>query len=226
MKKVGIIGGMGPESTRFFYRKLIRLFQKETGAVYHDDYPFIIIVSLPIPDNVTDLEGKKIMKERIVKWAKALEELGVDFAVMPCNTEHIFYTDIIDNISIPMLNIIEETIKKIKRTNCKKVLLLSTETTIKYGLYDKDDSTFTIIKPNHEEQQHINKTIYNLLGGKILKSDYNKIINIIKNKEIDGILIGCTELSILFNHQKTLNNIEIFDGTEILAQATFMEAQK
>jgi len=225
MKKLGILGGMGPVSTVYFYDLIIKIFQKRYNAVYHSDYPYIAMLSVPIPDNVEDLKQKNKMREELIEAAQTLEKIGVDLIVMPCNTEHIFYKDITEKVSLPVLNIVDETLKQVQKKNCKKLLLLSTLSTIRYGLYEGRGSSVNIVKPSQSEQNTVNKIIYNLLAGKVLEEDADIIVNIIDKYELDGVIVGCTELSLLFDiiNPKISKNRMVFDSTKILAEKTVEE---
>ena len=89
-RKVGIIGGMGPEATAEMYRRIIKVFQRRYGAVYDSDYPEMVIVNLPIPD-VVEREGySSAVKDMLVETASKLKEYGVDFIAIPCNTVSVF----------------------------------------------------------------------------------------------------------------------------------------
>ncbi|HEC77250.1 MAG TPA: amino acid racemase [Thermoplasmatales archaeon] len=219
MKKVGILGGMGPVSTIYFYEQIIKTFQKRYGAIYHNDYPYIVILSIPIPDNVEELTQKDKMREELIKAAQILEKTGVDFIVMPCNTEHIFYEDIIEKISIPMLNIVDETLKEVEKEGYKRALLFSTSSTIKYKLYEKKRG-IALIKPSQEEQEVVDRIIYNLLAGKTLKKDAKRLAEIIKKYDVESVIVGCTELSLLFDLIGEIKDKEIFDSTKILVKRT------
>lgn len=221
MKKAGILGGMGPVSTIYFYDLIIKTFQKKYNAIYHSDYPYLVILNVPIPDNVEDLKQKEKMRNELIKAAKTLEKTGVDFIVMPCNTEHIFYYDIIKSISTPMLNIVDETLKEVESEECSRVLLLSTSSTIRYKLYEKNEKNIELFKPTDKEQNIVDEIIYNLLAGKVLQEDADKLVKIAKKYDVEGIIVGCTELSILFDSMAAeIKDKKIFDSTKILARRT------
>ncbi|MBI4163373.1 MAG: amino acid racemase, partial [Candidatus Aenigmarchaeota archaeon] len=130
-KKIGVIGGMGPESTIIFYQEIVRVFQNKFNAKYDSDYPEMMISNLPIPDVVENLQNPNAIIEMIKENSKKLESAGMDFIAIPCNTVNLFYDMFSRSVSIPILNIIEETVKKVKSAGYKKVGLLATETTIK-----------------------------------------------------------------------------------------------
>ena len=86
MKTIGIIGGMGPEATALFYKKIIRIFQNYYSAKYDSDYPKIIIYNVPIPDVVENCTQEEIIKSMLISASKKLESIGADYIVIPCNT--------------------------------------------------------------------------------------------------------------------------------------------
>ncbi len=223
MKKkiIGVLGGMGPESTAIFYHELIIQCQKQYGAQYDEDYPEMFIYNLPIPDVVKGLKNPKNTLSMLVKGAKKLESIGVDFLVMPCNTAHYFYDKIKREISIPFLSIIEETAKKVKSIGYKKVGLLATETTIKCKNYDVVFDKYNIKIAVPLEQNKVTKIILNILAGKKLEEDKNELKQIIEKLKKNGaeaIILGCTDIPILLKREDV--DIEVFDTVEVLAEST------
>jgi aspartate racemase len=97
--------------------------------------PGIIITSVPLPYKIEeDLISKNVEVERyipfLIKEAKRLENAGTDFIVMPCNSLHVFIREIRNAVSIPVLSIVEETVKFLKKNNLNKVGIVSTSATI------------------------------------------------------------------------------------------------
>ena len=143
------------------------------------------------------------------KAIKKLKDAGSDFIVIPCNTA-FNYIDIND-FDIPILSIIDETKKEIENY---KIGILATETTIKNKLYNGIFSDKSDIKK-------ITKIIMNILSGKKLNSDkeiLKSIINKLKQKGAEAIVLGCTDLPLLISQKDV--NIKLFDSLEILAKAT------
>ncbi|MAG47114.1 aspartate racemase [archaeon] len=229
MKKkiIGVLGGMGPESTAIFYHELIIQCQKQYKAKYDEDYPEIFIYNLPIPDVVNNLKSPKETSNILTKGTKKLESIGVNFIVMPCNTAHYFYEHLKEKISIPFLSITEETAKKVKSRKYKKVGLLATTTTIKNKIYNKDFEKLGIEIISPENQTKVTKVIMNILAGKKLEKDkkiLKEVIQKLKSNGAQAIILGCTDIPILLS-QKDVNT-EIFDTVEILAESTIKFATK
>ena len=91
MRKIGIIGGMGPEATINLYERIIKIFQKKYNAKYDSDFPEMYICNLPIPDIVENIEKINTIIEMMRMASKNLEKIGMDFIAIPCNTINIIY---------------------------------------------------------------------------------------------------------------------------------------
>ena len=121
-KKIGILGGMGPEATAELYLKIIKIFQDKFGAKYDSDYPEIMIYNLPLPDVVEKIDQSSKIKEMLVKGVQKLESWGVDFIAIPCNTVNFFLPEMRTAVSIPILSILEETAKEVNKLELKPFL--------------------------------------------------------------------------------------------------------
>lgn len=224
MKTVGIIGGMGPLATVDLFGKIVNL----TEAKCDNEHIHILIDNNTyIPDRTSYIigNGENPINE-LVKSAKRLKEMGADFLVMPCNTAHYFYDDIKSQISIPFINMIEETAIHIKDKNVEKVGLLSTTGTIKANVYDKifDEYNIKVIKPSCENQEIIMDLIYGVKQGKKdfeIDKIYNVLNDFIKD-DIEYIILGCTELPVAFDLMKIKGNY--IDPTEVLAKSAIKNA--
>jgi len=223
-KIIGILGGMGPDATADLYMKIIKFCQKKYGAKYDSDYPQIIINSIPAPQMIDGLKkGKKEeLLNVLIEGVKKLEFSGVDFIVTACNTVCYFLPELRKAVKIPILSIVEETVKRGKEKEIKKVGLLATTTTVKEKLYERKLTKFRIktILPNKKSQDKINEIIRKVIAGKKSITDRNILKNIIrdlKSKGAEGVILGCTDLPLII--RKNNFDIEIFDSTGILAES-------
>lgn len=110
---IGILAGMGPKSTGPFVDTVVEQCQKIYGAKYDMDFPHMMIYSCPTPFYMDRPINHKDMKQAIVHGAQKLESTGVDFIAMPCNTAHLYFNQLQNSISVPILNMVDETIKEI-----------------------------------------------------------------------------------------------------------------
>ena len=223
MKTVGIIGGLGPETTSEFYLDLVFSCQKKDRT----HRPSVVIASVPLPYQIEeDAISKNIGIERILPFlineAKRLEKSGVDFIVMPCNSLHVFIKEIRSSVKIPVLSIIEETVKFLKTNKFKKVGIVSTSATIQNKLYENafEKNNIGYVTPNGFQQAKMGKIIHNLVTGQQNNKDREELIKIIGNfedKKVDCVILACTDLQLLIPKH---NNLKIFDTMKIFADAT------
>jgi aspartate racemase len=228
MRTLGILGGVGPETTAKVYLSIINLIKKSGKA----KYPSIIIYNLPFPLSIEReaiIEGKNSenMIPYLVDGAKTLEKAGASFCILPCNTLHKYTEEIRKSINIPFLSIIEETTSVLKNKS-RVVGILGSETTVRDKIYEEsfEKAGLEILYPNKGEQETINNIIIEILNGEKNKSSISKIETIcqsLKNSGADNILLACTDLQEI----KEINSpIPITDTTDILIQASLKELTK
>jgi aspartate racemase len=226
MKTVGIIGGLGPETTSEFYLELIFSCQKLDK--FHR--PPILIYSVPLPyDFEEDAIARGVGEERLIplllEAAKKLEKAGADFLVMPCNSLHAFIGEIRDAVKIPVLSIVEETTKFLERENIAEVGIISTAITLNKKLYETSFMAHGIkqIAPDDFQQAKIGKMIHNLVSNRHNNKDREELIRVINDFETKGIeyvILACTDLQLLIPHHPRL---KIYDTMKIFAEATVAE---
>ena len=225
MKTLGIIGGMGPLATVKLFEKIVLLTdaKNDQGHIHT-----IIDSNTNIPDRTEYiLGGEDNPLRELIKSAKRLEDAGAEFLIMPCNTAHYFYADIIKSIKIPFLNMIEETAKHIKENyDFKEVGLLATSGTYKSKVYEKifNDYGLNIVNPREEEKENVMELIYNIKKGihqENLDSFYNTMENI-ENQGGNLFILGCTELSVAVDMYKLKGNF--IDPMDAIAKSAILYA--
>ncbi len=229
MKTVGIIGGLGPETTSKFYLELISRCQDLNKI----NRPPILIYSVPLPYDVEeDAIVKGIGEERchpfILDAARRLEIAGADFLAMPCNTLHTFIEDIRNSVKIPVLSIIEETVKFLKEEGISRVGIISTRITLNKKLYEKFlvKNDIEQVIPHDYEQAKIGEIIYHLVSNKHGHQDRKKLVDIINSFEqrgIEHVILACTDLQLLIPRHPRL---KIYDTMKIFADATAKKVAK
>jgi aspartate racemase len=226
MRAVGIIGGLGPETTAEFYLDVVFSCQTRSKIAR----PGVIISSVPLPYQIEeDLILRNIGTERYIPFlvaeAQRLEKAGADFLVMPCNSLHVFIQDIREAVSIPVLSIIEETVKFLKENGFKRVGIVSTSATIQNKLYETAfaENDIDYVTPNDFQQAKMGKFIHNLVMGQQRNDDREELIGIIDelaSKGVDCVALACTDLQLLIPKHPTL---KIFDTMKVLVDATVEE---
>ena len=223
MKSVGIIGGLGPETTSEFYLKVIFQCQKQNTT----QRPSVVIASVPLlfeieSDLIAFNKGKQRYIPFLINEAKRLEKSGVDFIVMPCNSLHVFIDEIRNAVEVPVLSIVEETINYLNENNMKNVGLISTSATIANNVYEDKlkENNIAFITPNDLQKAKMDKIIQRLVEGQHLNSDRELVLEVVEDlvkKKVDGVALACTDLQLLLPSSDKVN---IFDTMDVLANTT------
>jgi len=223
MKTVGIIGGLGPETTAKFYLELLFACFKQNKI----KRPPVLMWSIPLEfQTESNFITKNQMAEKyiphLIDAAKRLEKGGADFLVVPCNSVHVYIDKIRKSVKIPVLSIVEETTDFLFSQKIKKIGLLATASTINNKIYDinLEKRGIKIILPDKEDQVLIGKIIKNIVLNKNQKTDRKKLlklINKLKLKGADFVLLACTDLQLVVQ-PKTIP--KVIDSMEILLEST------
>ncbi|WP_315115924.1 amino acid racemase [uncultured Clostridium sp.] len=223
-KTVGILGGMGPKATADLLDKIVDL----TPAKRDQDHIHIIVDNNPkIPDRTGYIMGKgENPIGALLETAVRLRNNGVDFIIIPCNTAHYFYDKLVEAVEIPFINMIEEVGKYIldKFGKCK-VGLLATMGTYEGKVYEKylNPLGIDVLVPEDEIKDMVLDLIYKVKAGerKFKIEELNCILKGFKEQEVKVVILGCTELPLVFNPIKdNFNEFDFISSTDILAKKT------
>lgn len=218
MKTIGLLGGMSWESTQTYYQLLNEGVKEKLGGLHSAK---IILFSVDF-DTIEKLqrESKWIDAGNLLAQnAKSLELAGVDFILICTNTMHKVIDIIQKNINIPIIHIADATSKIMKKEGARKSILLGTRFTMQEDFNKKVIESYGIqvVTPSQKQIEIIDKIIFHeLVLGKInpqSKKEYIAILNelCIMHKDIDSVILGCTEIGLLINQNDI--NLKIFDTT-------------
>lgn len=217
---IGILAGMGPRSTAPFLDLVIDQCQKQYGARYDIDFPHILIYSLPTPFYVSQPIDDQAMELTISTGLKKLESTGVQFIAMPCNIAHKYFDTLKTTISVPLLNIVDSTVKKLGPSS-KRVALFATQATIEAKIYQTYLTPHPITLLLEDEwQTTVNQLIQGVKAGEpqeVLESITKKLSMYLTEASIDTIIIACTDITKIV---KTMTGFQIIDSSEALAEET------
>lgn len=200
MKKIGIIGGLGPESTIDYYKGIINAFrQRESGLVV----PEIIIYSADVNRVLELAEAREWNKlaELLVEMVNALHNAGAEFVAIGSNTPHIVFDKVKSRSPIPMLSIVDETCKRASSMKLRNVGLMGTKFTMESDFFQNafHNVGISMIVPMKDEIQIIHHKLMSEIELGIIKdSTRQELLSIVKRMidedSIDGLIVGCTEL--------------------------------
>lgn len=229
MKKIGLIGGITPESTVLYYQILNRLNANQLGKTHSAE---LIITSFDF-GQISQLveEGRwDLLNKKMAEAGTNLENAGASCILICANTMHLCIDAVRKVVRIPVIHIADSTAKEIQKKGIQKVALLGTKYTMEKDFFRDilNKHEIETIIPDVEERDEIHRIIYDELAqGEFKKSSKEKYLKIIDSlilKGAKGIVLGCTEIPLLINQNDV--SLPIFDTTKIHAAAGFKFATK
>lgn len=214
-KRIGIIGGISHASTIKYYEFILKKYYARNRN-YH--YPEVVIFSLDLAKLVGfeergDIDG---YIRYLATGIKSLEKAEAEFILIAANSPHAVFDVLQKKASVPLLSIVEITAMEAKRLKMKKLLLIGIKHTMQSPFYHDVFAKhgMEVITPSEEEQEEINTIIFKeFVLGIYKNATRNKLLNIINSYDEDGVILGCTELSLAINQEDTkiklLNTLEL-----------------
>lgn len=219
-KSVGIIGGIGPESTIIYYREIVRRF-RELDKSKH--YPRVILNCIDLSEMLENVAAKRYgaVLDMLINEMHKLELARVDFGIIASNTPHIVFDELASRVDLPLISIVEETCRTIKASGINQVALLGISYTMQGGFYQEVAKRFDldIILPELSEQEYIHaKYVSELIPGIVSNETKERLLEIVINIKdragMEGLLLGGTELSLILM-QADIPELKIFDSSLI-----------
>lgn len=197
---LGILGGLGPMATVYFYDMLVR----HTKAACDQDHLDVIINSrASTPDRTSYILGQSTENpfDIMARDAQRLVTFGADVLAIPCNTAHYFYDRLNETISVPILNMVEETVLEAKARGCCRVGILATSGTVQTGTYSRmcERHGLEFVCPDETHQQDLMNVIYGDIkqGKRPDMARFFAVADSLKRQGCTRMILGCTELSII-----------------------------
>ena len=220
-KKIGILGGLSPESTVTYYLHIVHRYHELYG---NHGYPETIIcgVSFQQYENWMLNEDWDSIERSLLKKLKILKRAGVDFALIAANTMHIVFDRLQAQIDLPLISIVDATAEAINAEGFKKVGLIGTQFTMSKNFYRDGLAKYGIevITPGKVDRNYIGKVAFEELSiGKFTEESRKGVLEIIDklvSMGAEGIVLGCTEIPLLIRQQDTL--VKVFDTATVHAE--------
>jgi aspartate racemase len=228
MKTLGIIGGLGPESTIDYYGKIIALYRERTGD---GSYPQFIINSINMKKGLDFMEANNLagMAEYLLEEIGKLARAGATFGLISANTPHIVFDQVASKAPIPLISIVEATCAAAKARTLKRLALFGTRYTMQATFYPKVFSRegIELLVPGMGDQTYIHdKYLNELVSGKFLSETRATLLAIVDRMkarhDIDGVILAGTELPLILRDREH-TGIPFLDTTEIHCEAALTE---
>ncbi len=223
MSTLGLIGGLGPETTVEYYRLIIARYREKTGG----EYPSIVINSVDLNKIINWMNADELGKaaDYLSDEIERLYNCGCDLAALATNTPHIVFETLRSRAKLPLVSIVEATCKEAQSLDCSKVVLLGTRFTMQARFYPDvfEKAGIQLITPTAEEQSYIHDKYMNeLLKNSFLPETRTKILEIIETlitrDAVKAVVLGGTELPLLLRTE-VHNGVPLLDTARIHSYA-------
>lgn len=227
MKKVGVLGGLGPKATVYFMDMII----SATNALKDQDHIDMMVFNhASIPDRTSYILDKSNDNPipYLIDDANKLQELGCDFLVMPCNTSHFMYDEINESVNIPLINMPKEVCEIINNNKqIKKVGIMATLGTLQAKVYEKYLEK-EIYYPDEVTNLEVMDLIYNKVkkGLSVSKKEFYKVLDKYFEHDCDIVIMGCTELSVIVRDNDLYSDNRLIDSLKVLVDKTVFLAKE
>ncbi len=226
-KLLGVLGGLGPMATVYFYELLTSLTDARSDQEHID---MVISSRATTPDRTAYILGQSDVDpiNAMIEDANKLVAFGAQIIAIPCNTAHYFYDQLSAAVDVPILNIVEESVAYLKKDGIKKFGLLATDGTVKSGTYQKycEDHDILCVTPDTSHQSRVMEIIYDQIkqGKSVNMESFYEIAHYMRSLGCERIILGCTELSLIKRDEKLSDFYT--DSLECLALATIRACGK
>lgn len=227
MKKLGVIGGMGAEASSFFYARVT----ERTKAEKDQDHIDIVLLShATMPDRTKAIltgeeeEVLQAMREDV----KALEMLGVGNIAVTCNTAHYFIDKLKDEMHVPVIHMVEESVRYVKEhfQGVKKIGIMGTNGTIQSGTYFRacEKNKVEWAAPSKERQEDVMSLIYDDIkaGKEADTSKFERAYADLKSQGCDAVILACTELSVYREYHEVPS--DCIDAMDVLVTESILRS--
>lgn len=220
MKRLGIIGGLGPMATAYFLQLIIEMSDAKTDQ----DHIETIIYNFPkTPDRTKYILGLSELNPapEMIRIGKLLAEQQVDVLAIPCVTAHYFHAQMEEEIGLPVLHGIRKTAEYLKERNISCVGVMATDGTIQSKLFQTELEAQGIkaVVPDKENQKKVMHLIYDdVKAGKPAEMDlFQEVTEHLMNQGAEVVILGCTELSVIKRDEKLKKGY--LDVLDVLARS-------
>jgi aspartate racemase len=218
MTIVGLVGGLGPESTIDYYRRILALWSSETP----DSAPSVIIDSVDVQHTMHLVATDRVaLVDYLTEPLDRLANAGVDFAAITANTPHIVFDDLAPRARVPLVSIVEVCARAAQGRGLKRVLLLGTRFTMENDFYPKVCSRYgvVVVVPDGPDREWVHlRYVGELLKGVFLDSTRAEVVALAERlrdeKKVDGIILGGTELPLLLS-SPAIAGLPVLDTTAL-----------
>ncbi|MDX6152211.1 aspartate/glutamate racemase family protein [Marinococcus sp. PL1-022] len=208
MKQIGIIGGLGPESTVEYYQSIIKKYQWKKGNL--QVLPELYITSINMYNIFKYISEERMddLIEYLGNAARKLELLDVDGIIIAANTPHLVFEEVQKQVDVPMLSIVDAAVEAAENQGAENIGLLGTKFTMEQEFFRKPfkEKGKNIYVPEESTQQYLHEKIVSELENGIVnpgtQKEFERITReMIEQHQLDTVILGCTELPMILSDE-------------------------
>jgi aspartate racemase len=200
---VGIVGGLGPESTIDYYRRILEACAREDPSTA----PSIVIDSLDVRRALRLVDtDRPALVEYLLASLRRLAGAGVDFAAMTANTPHIVFDELAPRSPVPLVSIVEVCAEEARQRGLRRLALLGTRFTMEGSFYPSVCARhgIVVVPPNEADRRWVHERyVGELLRGEFRDETRRQVISLVgrlrDEERVDGVILGGTELTLLLS---------------------------
>jgi aspartate racemase len=224
MKTIGVIGGMGPQATIDFEKRIHQVSNKLITQCINQGYPpMVVFYHRNDPRRTTDstLYSEKLEPNKgLLEIAKKLGA-HADFIVIPTNTAHFFVRQIEEASGLPLLSIVDVTIEKVISLKANTIGVLAIGDTLRHELFQKpllENHITPVTIPDYLVEK-LDKSVWAVMEGtppEDVKAPVYEAISYLESQSVDAIILGCSEFALMIEHDIQRQNL--IDPIQLLAE--------
>lgn len=229
MKRLGVLGGMGPAASAEF---ITRLIQQTPATRDQDHIPFVLWNNPQIPDRSTSMRnGDDKPLSYLIEGIQTLKYTGCDLIVIPCNTAHFWFHELI-KLEVPIIHIVDSVADALRDVNVTNTMIgvIGTQATVEFGLYQYmlNRSGWDSIVPTKEEMDTLVQPAINLIKGGNVEQAHLLLMTVVKSlidRGAKAVVLGCTEIPLAIKEVEE-NGIPIVNSIDSLIKSVLKSIDK
>jgi len=221
MKRLGVLGGMGPAASAEF---ITRLIQQTPASCDQEHIPFVLWNEPRTPDRSTSIRNEDDKPlPYLLQGMQVLKAVGCTTIVIPCNTAHFWYDELV-KFKIPILHIVDSVADSLRDVNVTGTIgVMGTQATVELGLYQYmlNKSGWDCITPTKEEMNNLVQPAIDLIKSGSIKEAHPMLMTVVKSlidRGAKAVVLGCTEIPLAVKETEE-NNIPLVNSIDSLVKA-------
>lgn len=217
---VGVLGGTGPAATAYFLQRLV---ERTEARCDQDHVRTLAFNDTAIPDRTAFLTGQSTRSPvtALVEDGQLLAACGCELLALPCNTAHSFFDEVQAALDIPVVHMVRETVEAAAGAGLRRLGVLATIGTVACNLYGREAAAHGLecVYPASEEQRAVSRIIYDRVkaGLPVEAGALDALAGAFRRGGCDGVVLGCTELSLAFADIPAAAGLPVVDALDVLA---------